>query len=142
MTRYTLDSTNMAKASGNKSSEWMSRARNGHSTARPTAEDTTMARRAPRLRSMTGPSAGATTAKGPMVNSRYKSTLSLAAVGEIEKKSEPARETANRVSPAVISTWVMANRPNGRLWSNRSVTAERARRRNCSLRWRTPTYAW
>jgi hypothetical protein len=48
-----------------------------------------------------------------MVNSRYSRTLSLAAVGEMEKNSEPARETANIVSPAVISTWVRASRPKG-----------------------------
>ncbi len=77
-----------------------------------------------------------------MVSSRYNSTLSLAAVGEMEKNSEPASETANRVSPAVISTWVRARRPKGRRWSNRSVMADRARRRNWSLRSRTPTTAW
>ncbi len=120
----------------------MSRARNGHSTARPSAEATTIARRAPRLRSITGPRAGATTAKGPTVSRRYSSTLSLASVGEIEKNREPASETANMVSPAVISTWVRASRPNGRRWSNRSVMAERARRRNWSLRSRTPTREW
>ena len=120
----------------------MSRARNGHSTARPRAEATTIARRAPRLRSITGPSAGATTAKGPMVNNRYNRTLSLASVGEMEKNNDPARETANMVSPAVISTWVSANRPKGRRWSNRSVIADRAKRRNWSPRSRTPTMAW
>ena len=120
----------------------MSRARKGQSAALPNAEATTMARRAPRLRSMTGPSAGATTAKGPMVRSRYRSTLSLAAVGEIEKNREPASDTANRVSPAVMSTWVSARRPKGRRWSNRSLTADRAKRRNWSLRSRTPTLAW
>ena len=40
-------------------------ARNGLTAARPRADATTMARRAPRLRSMTGPRAGAATAKGP-----------------------------------------------------------------------------
>ena len=63
---------------------------------------------------MIGPSAGATTANGPMVNKRYRITLSLAAVGEIEKNREPASETANMVSPAVMRTWVRASRPNGR----------------------------
>jgi hypothetical protein len=56
--------------------------------------------------------------------------LSLAAVGEIEKNRDPARETANMVSPAVMRTWVRANRPNGRRWSKRSVRADRAKRRN------------
>ena len=77
-----------------------------------------------------------------MVNKRYSSTLSLAAVGEMEKNSEPASETANMVSPAVISTWVRARRPNGLRWSNRSVMADRTRRRNWSPRSRTPTSAW
>ncbi len=120
----------------------MSRAMNGQSTALPRAEVTTMARRAPRLRSMSGPNAGATTAKGPIVSKRYRRTLSLAAVGEMEKNSEPANETANMVSPAVMSTWVRASRPNGRRWSNRSVMADLARRRNWSPRSRTPTMAW
>ena len=120
----------------------MSRARNGQRAARPRAEATTMARRAPRLRSMTGPSAGAATANGPTVNNRYSSTLSLAAVGEMEKNSDPARETANMVSPAVMRTWVSASRPNGLRWSNRSVRADRAKRRNWSPRSRTPTTAW
>ena len=48
----------------------MSRARNGHSAARPSADATTIALRAPRLRSITGPSAGAATAKGPTVRRR------------------------------------------------------------------------
>ena len=60
----------MAKASGKSSSEWMSRARNGQRMARPSAEATTIPRRAPRLRSMSGPSAGATTANGAMVSTR------------------------------------------------------------------------
>ena len=132
----------MAKASGNNNNEWKSRARSGHSAARPRADTTTMARRAPRLRSISGPSAGATTAKGAMVNSRYSSTLSLAAVGEMEKKSDPASETANMVSPAVMSTWVRASRPNGLRWSNKSANEERTRRRNWSPRSRTLTRAW
>ncbi len=64
---------------------------------------------------MRGLSAGATTAKGPMVKSRYNSTLSFASVGEMEKKSDPASDTAKRVSPAVISTWVSASRPKARV---------------------------
>ncbi len=60
----------MANASGNNSSVWMSRAKNGHRTALPTADAMTMARRAPRLRSIRGPRAGATTANGAMVNRR------------------------------------------------------------------------
>ncbi len=43
---------------------------NGQSAARPTAENTTMARRAPRLRSMSGPSRGETMANGAKVKSR------------------------------------------------------------------------
>ena len=42
----------------------------GHSTTCPMAEDTTMRRRAPRLRSMSGPSSGETIAKGASVKSR------------------------------------------------------------------------
>ena len=53
----------------------MCMAMSGHSTACPMAEDTTMARRAPRLRSMSGPSSGDTMANGASVKSRYSSTL-------------------------------------------------------------------
>ncbi len=60
----------MAKASGNNSSEWMSAASSGQRAARPRADATTVARRAPRLRSTTGPNAGATTANGAMVSTR------------------------------------------------------------------------
>ena len=70
VTRYTLESTSMAKASGNNRREWMSWTKNGHSAARPRAETTTIPRRAPRLRSMSGPRAGATTANGAMVSTR------------------------------------------------------------------------
>ena len=49
-------------------------AMSGQSTARPTADETTMARRAPRLRSMSGPSSGDTMAKGARVKSRYRRT--------------------------------------------------------------------
>jgi hypothetical protein len=49
---------------------WMSRAMSGHSAARATADSTTIARRALRLRSMSGPSSGETMAKGARVNKR------------------------------------------------------------------------
>ncbi len=91
----------------------MSRAMNGHRTARPVADSTTIARRAPRLRSMSGPSSGETTAKGARVSRRYKRTLLLASVGEMEKNSEPASEMVTRVSPASMRTWTNARRPNG-----------------------------
>ncbi len=42
----------------------------GQMAARPSAETTTMARRALRLRSMRGPSSGETMAKGARVTSR------------------------------------------------------------------------
>ncbi len=42
----------------------------GQSTTCPMAEDTTIRRRAPRLRSMSGPSRGDTMAKGASVKSR------------------------------------------------------------------------
>ena len=42
----------------------------GQRAARPTAENTTMARRAPRLRSMSGPSNGETMANGARVKRR------------------------------------------------------------------------
>ena len=42
----------------------------GHSTARPTADATTMSRRAPRPRSIRGPRIGETMANGASVKSR------------------------------------------------------------------------
>ena len=85
----------------------------GQSAARPTAEKTTIARREPRDRSMSGPRKGDTIAKGAIVKTRYKSTFDFASVGEIEKKREPASEMVTSVSPASISTWTRARRPNG-----------------------------
>ena len=49
-------------------------AMSGHKMARPTPEDTTMSRRAPRLRSISGPRSGETMAKGAIVKSRYSKT--------------------------------------------------------------------
>ena len=92
----------------------------GHSTACPTAEDTTMRRRAPRLRSMSGPSSGDTMAKGARVKSRYSSTLWSAAFGEMEKKREPASEIVTSVSPPSMAHCTSDSRPIGCDWSNRS----------------------
>ena len=76
-----------------------------------------MARRAPRLRSMSGPSSGDTMANGGRVKSRYRSTLSSAASGEIEKKSEPAsemvitvRRRAWRTAAATAGRWDVTGR--------------------------------
>ena len=46
---------------------------------------------------------------------------SAAAVGEMEKKSEPASEIVTRVSPPNMQTWTNDSRPIGLDWSNRSV---------------------
>jgi hypothetical protein len=56
----------------------MSAAMNGQMTARPTAAAVAVARRAPLLRSISGPSNGDTTANGARVKSRYSRTLLLA----------------------------------------------------------------
>ncbi len=105
----------------------------GHSTACPMAEETTMRRRAPRLRSMSGPSSGDTIAKGASVKSRYRSTLWSAAVGEMEKKSEPASEIVTTVPPASIAHCTSDSRPIAWDWSNRSCSACRAITLNCSI---------
>ena len=60
----------MVNASGNSSKLFNAPAMMRHITARQPADVTTMARRAPRLWSMTGPRNGATTAKGAIVSSR------------------------------------------------------------------------
>ncbi len=61
-----------------------------------------------------------TTAKGARVRTRYKNTLLLASVGEIEKKSDPASEMVTRVSPANMKTWTRAKRPKASRWLKRS----------------------
>ena len=72
-------------------------AMSGHSTAWPTPDDTTMSRRAPGLRSMSGPSSGETMAKGAIV-SRYNSTLWSAASerGEEERTRQRDRDRPRR----------------------------------------------
>ncbi len=70
VTRYTFDSTSMANASGNSRRLPRSPARTRQMAARQAVDTTTVARRAPRLRSMIGPRKGATTAKGAMVSRR------------------------------------------------------------------------
>jgi hypothetical protein len=65
-----LEQTSTKKARGKSNRLWICVAMRGHSTARPIPEDTTMSRRAPRLRSMSGPSRGDTMAKGAIVKSR------------------------------------------------------------------------
>ena len=70
VTRYSFWHTSTRKASGNSRRLWICMAMRGHSTTCPMAEDTTMSRRAPRLRSMSGPSSGDTIAKGASVKSR------------------------------------------------------------------------
>jgi len=86
---------------------------NRQTTARPAPQAISIIRRPLRLRSRSGPSQGATTAKGAMVNSRYNATRLRAAPGEMEKNSEPARAMVTSVSPAMASTWAVASRPNG-----------------------------
>ena len=104
----------------------------GHSTACPTAEATTMRRRAPRLRSMRGPSSGDTMANGASVKSRYRRTLWSAASGEMEKKSEPASEMVTTWRPPSMAHCTSDSRPMGWVWSNRSFWACRAMSLNCS----------
>ena len=107
-------------------------AMSGQSTARPMPDETTMARRAPRLRSMSGPSSGDTMAKGANVKSRYRSTWWSAALGEMEKNSDPASEIVTSVSPPSMAHWTSERRPTGWDWSNRSFRACRAMSLNCS----------
>ncbi len=70
VTRYTLDSTSMTNASGYSRGPWRLSANTRLTAARQALDTTTVARRAPRLRSMMGPSNGATTANGAMVSNR------------------------------------------------------------------------
>ena len=106
----------------------------GHSTACPTADATHIARRAPRLLSISGPSNGDTMAKGANVNKRYNSTLWSASFGEIEKNNDPANEIVTSVPPPSIAHCNSDSRPIGCDWSNRSRRAWRAMSLNCSTR--------
>ena len=63
-------------------------AMSGHSTARPTPEDTTMSRRAPRLRSMSGPSSGDTMAKGASGEEEVEQDL---VIGRVRRDGEEQR---------------------------------------------------
>src|SRR5258708_1563170 len=84
-----------------------------HRTERPAIDAATIRRRPPRVRSRKGPSTGATTAKGAIVNRRYSSTLGRAAPTPTSKKSEPASDTVTKASPAVPTAWATASRANG-----------------------------
>ena len=56
-----------------------------------------------------------------------------AAVGEMEKNSEPASEMVTAVPPASIAHCTNDRRPIGWVWSNRSFWACRAMSLNCSI---------
>ena len=73
----------------------------------------TVSRRPPGMRSMTGPTTGATTANGAIVSSRKSATLLRACAGSVLKNTDPARATAITASPAAIAAWVRASRVNG-----------------------------
>ncbi len=107
-------------------------AMSGHSTAWPTADATHMARLAPRLLSIKGPSNGETIANGAKVNSRYSSTWWSAAFGEREKNNDPASEIVTSVPPPSMAHCTSDRRPIGCDWSNRSRRACRAMSLNCS----------
>ena len=72
-------------------------------------------------------------AKGAIVKSRYSSTLWSAAVGEMEKNSDPASEMVTTVAPASMAHWTRERRPIGCVWSKRSRAACRAMSLNCSI---------
>ncbi len=72
-----------------------------------------MTRRPPLMRSMAGPTSGATMAKGAIVKSRYSATLSRAAPDGIEKNNVPASDTVTNVSVATENACTRASRVNG-----------------------------
>ncbi len=79
-----------------------------------------MKRRPPLMRSIAGPTSGATTANGAIVSTRYSATLSRAAPDGIEKNSVPASDTVTSVSVATENAWTRASRVNGEV-TNASV---------------------
>ena len=75
------------------------------------------------LESRSDPKNGATTENGAIVITRYNITCDLAAVGEIEKNRDPAKDTVTSVSPADTNMCNKASFPKGLFWSNRSAKA-------------------
>jgi hypothetical protein len=72
-----------------------------------------MALRPPGVRSIRGPRKGPTTRKGRKVQSNPRAVLPLAAVIETLTKTDPARATVTKASPAVEKRWTTASRRNG-----------------------------
>src|SRR5215212_10547537 len=71
-------------------------------------------RPAPLRPSRSRPSNGATTAKGATVSRRYRATRGRAAATGTAKNRVPARATATRASPRVLTAWTQARRSSGR----------------------------
>src|SRR5580704_1649749 len=84
-----------------------------HSTARAAMLAANVSLRPPRVRSMSGPNTGATTANGASVNMRYSSTLGRAWPLVALKNSVSARETVTNTSPATPIAYASARRANG-----------------------------
>src|SRR4029450_10812967 len=72
-----------------------------------------MSRLPPRIRSSSGLSNGAMTAKGAIVMIRYSSTFSRDWPGDTEKNRDPASETVRHTSPQMLAAWVITSRGSG-----------------------------
>jgi hypothetical protein len=74
---------------------------------RPVAAPNEIVRSSP-PRSSSTTSTGAATARGAIVSTRYRATLSLASPTGREKNTESARAIATSVSPAELERWTIA----------------------------------
>ena len=81
-------------------------------TARATAVICITIRRPPGMRSTVGPMAGATTANGAALTSRYSSTFDRCASGVRLSSTEPASAPYIAASPTAMNACVRASRWN------------------------------
>lgn len=99
-TACVFEHTRLRKAAGNSRREWIQVAIIRHAARRPTEAAKMMNRRPLRIRSMRGPTNGPTTAKGRTVHTRPSAVRPRATFSETLTKTDPARATATRASPA------------------------------------------
>ena len=84
-----------------------------HSTARAAIVAAKVRRRPPRVRSISGPNTGATSANGASVSSRYSNTFGRAALLVALKNSVSASDTVTKTSPATPIAYASASLANG-----------------------------
>src|SRR5471030_1030961 len=84
-----------------------------HNTARPAIVAANISRRPPRVRSISGPKTGATSANGARVSTKYRITFGRAWLVVALKNNVSASETVTNTSPATPIAYASASRANG-----------------------------